>query len=153
MMNIFTALILAYHAESATNVYWFGFILHHVLYVVPGMTFETLSKFFKLDRASSSRGGYTKVRIKASVKELAELVPLAIRLGSEDLLKKPNKGEALEEVLKERFTGERWAKDDTPFWVAGDMVIDGVSVQVKFNGAELTNERTIRRHFPGYLTE
>lgn len=151
MMNLFTALIVAYHTVSAADEYWFGFILNHTLYVVPHMTFEDLARFFKQDRASSKRGGFLKVRIKANVDQLAELLPIAIRLGSEDLLQKPNKGEALEEVLKARFTGEVWQKDDTPFWVAGDMVIDGKQVQVKFNGAELTNEKTIRRHFPECL--
>lgn len=148
MLNLFTALIAAYHKISAADEYWFGFVLNHTLYVVPHMTFETLSRFFKQDRASSKRGGFLKVRIRARVDELAELLPGAIELGSETLLKKANKGDALEEVLLNRFAGCEWVKNDTPFWIAGDMVIDGRQVQVKFNGAELTNEKLFKNNFP-----
>lgn len=147
MMNLFEILITVYHMVSAANEYWFGFVSDGNLYVVPHMTFESLSRYFKKDRASSKRGGFFKVRIKASADELRELIPQAILLGPESLLRMPNKGEALEAVLTERYTDGEWKKDSVPFWVAGDIEIEGKQVQVKFNGAELTNEKTIRTHF------
>lgn len=153
MMNLIAALIAAYHMNSAADEYWFGFVLNGLLYVVPHMTFDSLSRYFKKDRASSKRGGFLKVRIKATVEELRELVPAAVLLGSEELLKRPNKGDAFEEVLTNRYLGKEWVKDSTPFWIAGDLRIDGKEVQVKFNGAELTNEKLIRTHFPEALTE
>jgi len=150
MMNL---LINAYHTNSAANEYWFGFILDHIVYVVTGMTFEELARFFKIERASQSKGGYLKIRIKARVAECAELLPRAIRLGGEEILKDErwNAGIKFEKIVTEKVACQEWARDSVPFWIAPDIELDGRQIQVKFNGAELTNERTIRKHFPGYL--
>ena len=102
----------------------------------------------KLDRASSKRGGFAKIRIKLTAKDRAELSATAELLGAEDLLMKDsahNKGENFERELTERWTSETWVKDSVPFWVAGDIRVDGIEVQVKLDGAELTNERTLGR--------
>ena len=147
MMNFW--MVMAYEMVSAADEYWFGFVLNHNLYVVPHMTFAELGQFFKKDRASTKKGGFQKVRVKANANELPALLPRAILLGSEDLLNRmKNRGEALESILLERYCGETWKKNDTPFWVAGDMVIDGKQVQVKFNSAELTNEKVFQNNFP-----
>ena len=71
---------------------------------------------------------------------------LAEKLGAEDLLMldtKHNKGENFERELTERWTAERWVKDSVPFTVAGDIRIDGVEIQIKLDGAELTNEKSL----------
>lgn len=144
-------MVIAYELVSAAEEYWFGFILNHNLYVVENIPFKTLAAFFKKDVASSKKGGFHKVRIKANVDQLAALLPVAKLLGPETLLQMKNKGEALEAILKRQYLNEEWVKDDTPFWVAGDMVINGKQVQVKFNGAELTNEKVFRNNFPELL--
>lgn len=140
-------LTTAYNAHSASHSYWFGFVVANLLYVVAGMTFEELSAYFKNDRASASKGGFRKIRIKAKSADLKALLPKARLLGSADLLldEKYNKGEMFEKVITETFTGEKWVKDSVPFFMAGDAVINGVNVQIKLNGAELTNERTLKR--------
>ena len=142
-------MIATYHANSAADEYWFGFVLRHNLYVVPNIPFDTLAKFFRLECASKSKGGFWKIRIRANVPDLEELLPLSIRLGSEELLNcQKNNGDALEQVLMERFTPEQWVKHDSAaFYKRGDMTINGKQVQVKFNLAELTNERVLRKHF------
>ena len=141
-------MLTTYHTNSAADEYWFGFVLDHILYVVTGMTFTELTTLCKGDRASSKRGGYAKIRIKATAPMLHELLPRATRLGPESLLNcEKNNGEAFERVIVERFTASEWVKDSTPFWVAGDAEINGRQVQIKFNGAELTNEKTLRAHF------
>lgn len=142
-------MIATYHANSAAEEYWFGFILHHKLYVVPNIAFDTLRRFFRLESAAQSKGGFRKIRIRANVPELKELLPMAVLLGSENLLDcVKNNGDAFEKVLCERFGDGNWTKHDSGgFWVAGDLVINGKQVQVKLNQAELTNERTLRRHF------
>ena len=151
MFDLIAAIITAYHMVSAADEYWFGFTMDGNLYVVPHMAFETLARFFKKDRASSKKGGFLKVRIKATAAELRELIPAAVLLGPETMLDMPNKGEALEKVLTRIYTGKEWKKDSVPFWVAGDIVIEGKQVQIKFNGAELTNEKLMRKYFPEYL--
>jgi hypothetical protein len=137
----------AYNANAAAHSYWFGFILAGLLYVVAGMDFDALSAYFKNDRASSAKGGFRKVRIRATSAELKALLPKALLLGSADLLMDDhwNKGEMFEKIITERFTGEKWVKDSVPFFVDGDATINGVKVQIKLNGAELTNEKILTR--------
>ena len=142
-----TEMMNAYSARSAAHTYALGFAHAGNLYAVK-LSFAELSKYFKLDRASSKRGGFAKIRIKLTAKDRAELSATAELLGAEDLLVKDtahNKGENFERELTERWTSETWVKDSVPFWVAGDIRVDGVEVQVKLDGAELTNERTLAR--------
>ena len=150
MMNL---LIAAYIALTAANEYWFGFTLNHKVYVVTGMTFADLRPFLKIEKAAASKGGHSKIRIKARVGELAGLLPRATFLGDETILadEKWNTGIKFEKIVTERIAGKEWVRDSVPFWIAGDLALDGKQIQVKFNGAELTNEKTIRRHFPAFL--
>jgi len=138
---------IAYARKTAAHKYALGFIYNGRLYVVV-LSFAELSRFFKLDRASSKRGGFAKIRIKLSSKDRAELSLTAECLGAESLLTKDpahNKGENFERELTERWTAEAWVKDSVPFWVAGDIRVNGEEIQVKLDGAELTNERTLAR--------
>lgn len=138
-----------YHTNSAADEYWFGFVLNHMLYVVCGMSFEELATLFKMDRASSKRGGFLKIRIKATTPMLKNLMDRATLLGDENLLELAgyNKGEAFEKIITERYTAEQWVKDSVPFWMDGDATINGKKVQIKLNGAELTNEKTLKKYF------
>jgi hypothetical protein len=136
----------AYSARSAAHTYALGFVEGHNLYAVK-LSFAELSRFFKLDRMSAKKGGFLKIRIKLSSADRAELSLSAELIGSEDLLikdAKHNKGENFERELTERWTAETWVKDSVPFTVAGDLRVDGIEIQVKLDGAELTNERTLR---------
>ena len=140
-----TEMMTNYRAKSAAHVYALGFLYEHRLYAAK-LSFDELSKFFKLDRASKSHGGMLKIRIRMTAKDRAELSATAELIGAEDLLMKDtahNKGENFERELTERWTGEHWVKDSVPFWVAGDIRVDGVEIQVKLDGAELTNEKIL----------
>ena len=138
-----------YNKNSAAHTYYFGFVLAGLLYVVAGMSFTELSAYFKMDRASSAKGGFAKIRIRANVADLKALLPKATLLGSEDLLTEAvaNKGDGFEKVIVERYTAEKWARNSVPFFKAGDATINGEQVQIKLNGAELTNERILKRYF------
>ena len=138
-----------YNTNSAAHTYYFGFVLAGLLYVVAGMTFTELSAYFKMDRASSAKGGFAKIRIHAKAADLAALAPVATLLGSADLLLDDhwNKGEMFEKIITERYTASEWVKDSVPFFKAGDATINGEEVQIKLNGAELTNEKILRKYF------
>ena len=134
-----------YNAKSGAHTYALGFTYEKKLYAAK-LSFEELSRFFKFDHASSKRGGFAKIRIRMTAKDRAELSATAELLGAEDLLtadKAHNKGENFERELTERWTGETWVKDSVPFWVCGDIRVDGVEIQVKLDGAELTNEKVL----------
>ena len=142
-----TEMMNRYEALSASHTYALGFAHTGNLYAVK-LSFAELSAFFKLDRASSKRGGFAKIRIKLTAKDRAELSAKAELIGAEDLLTKDakhNKGENFERELTERWTAETWVKDSVPFYVAGDIRVDGVEIQVKLDGAELTNEKILSR--------
>ena len=142
-----TEMMTAYERLSASHVYALGFVYGGRVYVIK-LSFAELSAYFKLDRASSKRGGFLKIRIKLTSADRAELSAKAEVLGAEDLLTKDtahNKGENLERELTERWTAETWVKDSVPFNVAGDIVVSGVNIQVKLDGAELTNEKILGR--------
>ena len=148
-----TAMMTAYNKNSASHIYYFGFVVASLLYVMTGMTFDELSAYFKADRASSKRGGFAKIRIKAKVAECAELLPRAICLGDEQILEdeKWNTGIKFEKVVTEQVALQEWARDSVPFWMAPDIDLDGRKIQVKFNGAELTNEKVFQNNFPELL--
>lgn len=140
-------MMTAYNARSASHVYALGFVHGGNLYATK-LNFAELSRYFKLDRASSKRGGFAKIRIKLTSKDRAELSFTAELIGAESLLTADpahNKGENFERELTERWTTEAWVKDSVPFWMAGDITVNGEEIQVKLDGAELTNERTLMR--------
>ena len=67
------------------------------------------------------------------------------KIGSIDELtsdKKHNKGENFERIATEKLCGEQWEKDSIPYYKAGDIIYKGKAIQVKFDGAELTNAKT-----------
>lgn len=141
-------MIRKYNALAAATAYIVGFVLNGMLYYT--MSAHINPDYLKLDRMSSKRGGWAKIRVKLTAADRKALVfcGKAILLGSADLLNtedKYNKGERFERIITETLTAETWVKDSVPFNVAGDITLNGEQVQVKFDGAELTNEKTLRR--------
>lgn len=142
-------MIKAYAEMAAAHKYLVGFEYENRLWYVmeAGMIRDEM---LKSDRAASSKGGMLKVRVRLSAKLKTMLVHggKAILLGAASLLDtddRYNKGERFERLVTEQLAGEAWVKDSIPFNVAGDIRLNGEEVQVKFDGAELTNERTLAR--------
>lgn len=141
-------MIARYNALAAATAYIIGFVLDGLLYYT--MSAHIVDEFLKLDRMSSKRGGWAKIRVKLTASDRKGLVMggKAVLIGSADLLNtadKYNKGERFERIITETLTGETWVKDSVPFNVAGDITLNGEQVQIKFDGAELTNERMLMR--------
>lgn len=136
-----------YNMLSASHLYILGFVAQNILYYAM-MDFETLAKYMKMDRASSKRGGFAKLRVKLTREQKAELLRIAIACGTpEDLTADSahNKGENFERIITELLTPEQWVKDSVPFNEAGDITLNGENVQIKFDGAEITNEKLLAR--------
>lgn len=140
-------MINRYNALSASTAYIIGFVLNGLLYYT--ISAHIADQFLKYDRMSSKRGGWAKIRVRLSSADRKALVECgrAVLIGSADLLTdvKYNKGECFERVITESLTGEQWVKDSVPFNVAGDITLNGEQVQIKFDGAELTNEKMLMR--------
>ena len=57
---------------------------------------------------------------------------------------KYNKGEIFEKLVTERF-GQTWEKDSVPFTDDGDLTVDGIAYQIKFESASFINEKQMMR--------
>ena len=140
-------LITAYATRTAAHAYILGFIFSGNLYRVT-LTFPELIAYIRQSRTSSRKGGTLQARIRVNSKQAAELVESgkAVLMGGAEMLEdgKHNKGEVFEKIITESLTGKTWKKDSTPFWMAGDIELNGEQIQIKLNEAELTNEKAIR---------
>lgn len=139
-------MVTIYHIHSASHKYIVGFIRDGKVYYVT-VTFEKLAEMLKACKASSKRGGFNKVRVYVSAKMQKEMISNGEATEickMEDLVaKKYNKGEIFEKIITETLTGEIWEKDSLPFYEGGDIKLNGENIQIKLNGAELTNERCL----------
>lgn len=139
-------MISIYHLNSASKKYIVGFIRNGKVYYVT-VTFEKLNEMLKACKASSKRGGFNKVRIYVSAKLQKEFLEngMALEIGTPDQLisNTYNKGEMFEKLITEALTADKWEKDSIPFYMAGDIKLNGENIQIKLNGAELTNEKCL----------
>lgn len=141
MMN----LLNAYNATSAAAAYILGFILNNMVYMV---TLEHLPEWLiGLDRESKSHGGAQKLRIRMTAINKRKLMNMnAAYIGTvqEVLASRKNKGEAFEKWITEK-SGQNWVKDSVPYYMDGDITINGIKYQIKFDNASLANENTINK--------
>ena len=138
-----------YDRIAGAHKYLVGFSRKDKVYYVL-LTFSELCELLKADRESSKRGGAMKLRVRVSSEQAVTfiLTGRAVELCELSELSanpKYNKGENFEHIVTEKLTGETWVKDNIPFYVQGDIRLNGEEVQVKLTGAELTNERTLAR--------
>lgn len=142
-------MVTKYNKLSAAHVYLVGFVRDGAVWYVT-VSFEELQAFLKLDHASSKRGGHAKIRVRLSSVQKLQLVSTgkATKLCEVEELSadpKHNRGDNFERVVTEVLAKKVWVKDSTPFWVKGDVNLNGEEVQVKLDDAELTNEKTLAR--------
>ena len=144
-MDSKTYMMRTYHAHTAADAYLVGFLRNGLVY---GLLMKELPvEWLRLTRASSKRGGAEKLRIYIPAKVKDELAETAVVMGKESDLyadERYNKGDNFEKLVVEKLTGVKWFKNKTPFTVAGDFQLLGKEIQVKFDGAELTNMKTLR---------
>ncbi len=143
----FIEMLTAYLSLTKATKYIIGFVLAGRLYYTESKEID--EKLLKLDRASSARGGMAKIRVRLNKEAKLALVysGKAHLIGAEaDLLNETyNRGEMFEKIITEKVAGQAWVKDSLPFWMGGDVTLNGEEIQIKFDGAELTNEKTLRR--------
>jgi len=77
----------------------------------------------------------------------------ATHLGSEEMVMNGefNKGVEFERLICEMNGIEFRGKDSVGFWVGGDVEINGRQVQVKFQGAQIVAEKTLKRLQSGLI--
>lgn len=138
-----------YNRIAGAHRYIVGFTKGGKVYFVK-LNFAQLCDLLKEDHASSKRGGTFKLRVRVSSLQALKFISSgeAVELCSIEELNanaKYNKGENFERIVTELLTEEVWVKDSVPFYVKGDINVNGEEIQIKLDGAELTNEKTLAR--------
>ena len=132
-----------YREYSAADSYILGFQFDKMIYMVK--VNEIMPRMLTVEQASRNQGENLRLRLRLKYKkQLMKKNPVC--LGSADLLtvEKYNKGENFEKVVTEHY-GQTWIKDCVPFWVQGDIEVNGEQIQIKFDGATLMNTKQIAR--------
>lgn len=142
-------MVTTYNRLSAASAYIVGFTHRHQLYYV-FLNGHLPMDMLKLDRTSAKRGAIAKVRVRIASALRKGMIEngTAILMGDASLLETDdhyNRGERFERLITETLTHTAWVKDSIPFNVAGDIELNGQQVQIKFDAAELTNEKTLTR--------
>ena len=116
-------------------------------------TAEILPQIVKI--ATASRGNGVSVRFKPNNKQREYLKRNAERIENictveelenraEKVGKQKNRGIAFENLLHEKI-GEAWKHNNTSFQTDGDITINGIAYQIKFEQATFCNEKQINR--------
>ena len=139
------SLINRYNAVAFTHEYIWGFIYKKNVYMA--ITSSDVMPFVTcLDKAS--RGAGYALRFCPNADQKVALMPNAELLCSEKFFEeqaastKYNKGEIFEKMVTEYF-GQEWEKDNVPFTEDGDITVNGVAYQIKFQKATFCNEKSI----------
>lgn len=146
MTNLFKTMIDRYNAAAYTHQYIWGFEYKKVIYMA--ITDATYMPYVcKLDKASRGAGYALRFCPNAGQKVML-LAAGATAICSADFFKaevensKYNKGEIFEKLVTEHF-GQTWEKDNVPFTEDGDVTVDGIAYQIKFQKATFCNEKSL----------
>lgn len=150
MMNtaLFEMMINRYNELSYTHNYIYGFYFQDMVYAVE-TTADIMPYILKLDKASRGQG--YSLRFCPTKNQKAFLLAKGAKaicskkyFDETVAASKYNKGEIFEKIITESF-GQTWEKDTLKFTDGGDVEVDGVAYQVKFEKATFTNEKTLAR--------
>lgn len=137
-----------YNKHSFTHNYILGFRFNKSIYFVV-VTDKELDFVTKLDKAS--RGAGYSLRFKPNKVQKNYLMSLGAEvLCSEEFfnelktMSKYNFGELFEKLITE-LNGQEWTKDNVPFTEDGDLTVNGVAYQLKFEKATFITEAQMMR--------
>lgn len=139
-------LIDGYNELSYTHNYIFGYESNGTIYGAIA-TSDLLPYVCTLDRASRGAGYSLRYKPTKAQKEIlknCETFVLCSKKFFEDFHKTStyNRGENFEQLVTEYY-GQKWEKDHIPFTQSGDVIVNGIHFQVKFEKATFTNEKTL----------
>ena len=143
--TIYKSLIDRYNAVAYTHNYIWGYTFKGNVYMAIS-TSEMMPFVCTLDRAS--RGCGYALRFKPNGQQKVLLMAGAQVLCSEKYFNevcasvKYNRGEVFEKLVTEYY-GQEWEKDNIPFTQAGDIEVEGVAYQIKYQAATFCNEKSI----------
>lgn len=140
-------MIKNYRKFSAADSYVIGFIYKHEVYMVE--VDEIMPRYMSVERESSKNGHAPNLRLRLSKKYKEQLLRKgAICLGGEELVcdsKFKNKGVQFEKMVSEIYGIPYKGKDSVPFYVQGDISVNGKEIQIKFENASIVTSSTLER--------
>ena len=137
-----------YNSLSYAHNYIIGFSDDNKVYAVITDS-NILPLVCKLDRGSRNNGNSLRFiptkKQKAILKTLNPFFVCTVEDFNNQLQSfRYNRGELFEKLVTE-FFGQEWKKDFIPFTVAGDIVINNIPYQIKFERATFVTEGTLER--------
>ena len=147
-LTILNLLTNKYHEHAFAKDYMLGFVYANVVYLTI-CDFNVCRQVISLDKAS--RGAGYAIRFKPNRDKKVYLLTQNTKpICSVEYFKglvansKYNRGEIFEKLVTEMF-GQKWEKDNVPFTIAGDIEVDGIPYQIKFENATFSNEKSLAR--------
>lgn len=143
------ALVDGYKEIAYADKYIYGFYDKKVVYVAFSDD-STLDTVTKLDTSSDKTGYSLRFTPNKFQKEILKMGGKYFPLCSKEFFlnecKKSiyNKGRVFEKMVTEYY-GQEWGWDNVPFTEAGDIEIDGVAYQIKFEKATYVTEKRLAR--------
>ena len=146
--TLFYSMICRYNQKSYTHHYIFGFYFKGNVYMVVADS-KILAYILKLDKASRGQG--YSLRFCPNTDQKLMLIGMGATVlcsteffNMEVANSRYNKGEIFEKMVTEYF-GQEWTKDNVPFTEDGDLTVDHIAYQIKFEKATFTNEKSLAR--------
>lgn len=126
-----------------------------MVYALNGTVFFTVCDSHIVDRVTcldrASRGAGYALRFKPNRAQKMLLMsenatPLCSVKFFDDMvtMSKYNKGEIAEKLVTEYY-GQEWEKDNIPYTEAGDITVNGIAYQIKYEKATFTNEKSLKK--------
>ena len=151
-------IILIYHEKSYTHDYILGFEYKKAV-VACGikLTAELIDLLTCEGTGSTKNGGCQSVRFRPNTKQKELIMANAFnvdtlmsveqfeQLAQATTAKRVNRGDTFEEVVASYYNGQRPAQRNLKWTEGGDVVIDGIHYQCKYNKATWTDEKTVLR--------
>ena len=143
--TLFKTMIDRYNNAAFTHEYIYGFTFKGNVYFAFAKS-DVMPFVCKLDYAG--RGNGYSVRFCPTNAQKMVLMPGAQVLCSVKYFEsvkaesKYNRGEVFEKMITEHF-GQAWVKDNVPFTEAGDIEVNGIAYQIKYERATFCNEKSI----------
>lgn len=145
---LFQNMIDRYTALSFTHRYIYGFCYQNNVYMVHADA-TLMPYILKLDKASRGAGYSLRFCPNNEQKVLligkdAQILCSKAFFDETVATSKYNKGEIFEKMVTE-FYNQKWEKDNVPFTKGGDLTVNGIAYQIKFEKATFINEKTLAR--------
>lgn len=146
---ILTKMVKFYNSYAYTHNYMVAFNWEKMV-MVAFVNGSDLEKITILDKASRGAGNALRFKPNMAQKnwlmENCETFALCPVANMESLFEssKYNKGEIVEKLITEYF-GQMWEKDNVPFTEDGDLTVDNIAYQIKYEKATFINEKQMAR--------